>query len=237
MGRPTRIIAENIYFGECPRWRKGRLWFSDFFAHAVKSVSLAGDVRTELEMDDQPAGLGWMPDGSLLIVSMEKQTVVRRWRDGRVTMHAQLPKTGFRSNDMVERGGECVGGASAGAGVFSGGAGWRGAGGDRYGGDLLCVHAGRGRRADAVDARGADVVSAGAGSSACGEAAGSQRGCSARWFGRRSIGSLEENLQGELKLARIGVGGGLRDGSKAASAGGRVSGDRADEGIDGLREG
>jgi len=101
MGQPTRNIAENIYFGECPRWREGRLWFSDFFAHAVKSVSLAGDVRTELEMDDQPGGLGWMPDGSLLIVSMEKQTVVRRWRDGRVTVHAQLPKTGFRSNDMV----------------------------------------------------------------------------------------------------------------------------------------
>jgi sugar lactone lactonase YvrE len=101
MGRPTRIVAESIYFGECPRWREGRLWFSDFFAHAVKSVSLAGDVRTELEIDDQPAGLGWMPDGSLLIVSMEKQTVLRRWPDGTVTVHAQLPKMGFRSNDMV----------------------------------------------------------------------------------------------------------------------------------------
>ena len=101
MGRETRVITEDIYFGESPRWREGRLWFSDFFAHAVKSVSLAGDLRTEFEMDDQPSGLGWMPDGSMLIVSMEKQAVLRRWHDGRVTLHAQLPKMGFRSNEMV----------------------------------------------------------------------------------------------------------------------------------------
>jgi sugar lactone lactonase YvrE len=101
MGRATRVFTEDIYFGECPRWREGRLWFSDFFAHVVKSVSLAGDLRTEFEMDDQPSGLGWMPDGSLLVVSMEKQAVLRRWPDGKVTLHAQLPRTGFRSNDMV----------------------------------------------------------------------------------------------------------------------------------------
>ena len=30
MGRETRTLAEGIYFGEGPRWRDGRLWFSDF---------------------------------------------------------------------------------------------------------------------------------------------------------------------------------------------------------------
>ena len=52
-------------------------------------------------MDDQPAGLGWMPDGSMLVVAMERQEVLRRWPDGKVTLHAALPPTGFRSNDMV----------------------------------------------------------------------------------------------------------------------------------------
>jgi hypothetical protein len=33
----------------------------------VKSVSLAGDMHTEFEIDDLPSGLGWMPDGSMLI--------------------------------------------------------------------------------------------------------------------------------------------------------------------------
>ena len=80
MGRTTQVLAEGFYFGEGPRWRDGRLWFSDFYAHAVMSVSPAGDLRTEFEIDDQPSGLGWMPDGSMLIVSMTRRQVLRRSR-------------------------------------------------------------------------------------------------------------------------------------------------------------
>ena len=102
MARATRVLAEGIYFGEGPRWRQGRLWFSDFYAHAVKSVSLAGDVRTEFEIDDRPSGLGWMPDGSMLIVSMTKRQVLRRTADGAISVHADLKGiAGFHCNDMV----------------------------------------------------------------------------------------------------------------------------------------
>ena len=102
MGRETRILAEGLYFGEGPRWRQGRLWFSDFHAHAVKSVSLAGDVRTEVELDDQPSGLGWTPDGDLLIVSMAKRQLLRRSADGRLALHADLGAVAdFHCNDMV----------------------------------------------------------------------------------------------------------------------------------------
>ena len=102
MGRATRILAEGVYFGEGPRWRDGRLWFSDFYAHAVKSVSLAGDVRIEVELDDQPSGLGWMPDGSLLIVSMIRRQLLRRFSDGRISLHADLSAVAdFHCNDMV----------------------------------------------------------------------------------------------------------------------------------------
>ena len=78
MSRATRILSDGIYFGEGPRWRVGRLWFSDILAHVVKSVSPDGDLRTEFVIDDQPSGLGWMPDGSMLIVSMTKRHVLRR---------------------------------------------------------------------------------------------------------------------------------------------------------------
>jgi sugar lactone lactonase YvrE len=102
MGRTTRILAEGIYFGEGPRWHDGRLWFSDFYAHAVKSVSPTGDLRIEVEIDDRPSGLGWMPDGSLLIVSMTKRQVLRRSVDGRIAVHAELKDiAGFHCNDMV----------------------------------------------------------------------------------------------------------------------------------------
>jgi sugar lactone lactonase YvrE len=78
------------------------LWFSDFHAHAVKSVSLAGDLRTEFEIDDRPSGLGWMPDGSMLIVSMMKRQVLRRLKDGKIGVHADLSGiAAFHCNDMV----------------------------------------------------------------------------------------------------------------------------------------
>jgi sugar lactone lactonase YvrE len=102
MARQTTVLAEGIYFGEGPRWRNGRLWFSDFYAHAVKSVSPAGDLRTEFEIDDQPSGLGWMPDGSLLVVSMVKRRVLRRSLDGQISLHADLSNIAtFHCNDMV----------------------------------------------------------------------------------------------------------------------------------------
>jgi len=112
MGRTTRVLTEGIYFGEGPRWRDGRLWFSDFYAHAVKSVSLAGDLLTEVEIDDQPSGLGWMPDGSLLIVAQIKRQLLRRFPDGQIAVHAELGHIAdFHCNDMVvdSRGGAYVG--------------------------------------------------------------------------------------------------------------------------------
>jgi sugar lactone lactonase YvrE len=102
MSRPVKILAGGIYFGEGPRWHGGRLWFSDFFGKCVKSVSLSGDLRTEFEIDDQPSGLGWMPDGSLLVVSMTKRQVLRRTRDGNLSVHADLNGVAtFHCNDMV----------------------------------------------------------------------------------------------------------------------------------------
>jgi sugar lactone lactonase YvrE len=106
VARLVRTLATGIYFGEGPRWRAndsgGRLWLSDFYAHAVKSVSLEGDLRTELELDDQPSGLGWMPDGSLLVVSMVKRQVWRRWPDGHFALHANLADySAHMCNDMV----------------------------------------------------------------------------------------------------------------------------------------
>jgi sugar lactone lactonase YvrE len=68
----------------------------------VKSVSLAGDLRTEFEIDDQPSGLGWMPDGSLLVVSMTRRQLLRRSAGGDIRVHADLSGiAGYHCNDMV----------------------------------------------------------------------------------------------------------------------------------------
>lgn len=102
MTRTVQTLATGIYFGEGPRWHDGRLWFSDFYSSRVCSLSLEGDLRTELELDGRPSGLGWMPDGSLLVVRMELRQVWRRWPDGRFELHADLAgHSAFLCNDMV----------------------------------------------------------------------------------------------------------------------------------------
>jgi sugar lactone lactonase YvrE len=95
------VLAQGLYFGEGPRWHDGRLWFSDFHAHAVKSMDTGGAVRTELQIDDQPSGLGWLPDGRMLVVSMQRRQLLRVDPDG-VKVHADLSAVAtFHANDMV----------------------------------------------------------------------------------------------------------------------------------------
>jgi sugar lactone lactonase YvrE len=97
----TRVLAEGLYFGEGPRWHEGRLWFSDFHDRAVKSIDAAGVLRTELAIDDQPSGLGWLPDGRLLLVAMHRRQLLCAGRDG-VAVHADLSGVAtYHANDMV----------------------------------------------------------------------------------------------------------------------------------------
>ena len=97
----ANVLATGLYFGEGPRWHAGRLWFSDFYDRAVKSVGLRGDVRTELTIDDHPSGLGWLPDGRMLVVAMNERRLLRVDPDG-VHLHADLSGVAaHRANDMV----------------------------------------------------------------------------------------------------------------------------------------
>ena len=87
----AKVLATGLTFGEGPRWHRGRLWFSDFYDHAVKSLDAAGNVRIELQLDDQPSGLGWLPDGRLLVVAMHQRRLLRLDADG-VKVHADLDR-------------------------------------------------------------------------------------------------------------------------------------------------
>jgi sugar lactone lactonase YvrE len=104
----TTTLVTGLYFGEGPRWHDGRLWFSDFYAHAVKSVDESGNLRTELELDDQPSGLGWLPDGRLLVVAM-RERAVKRLDPGALVLHADISHlTAHLCNDMVVDGDGCA---------------------------------------------------------------------------------------------------------------------------------
>jgi sugar lactone lactonase YvrE len=95
-------FVSGLFFAECPRWHEGRLWYSDFFDHAVFSVSPEGERRVEVAFDGEPAGLGWLPDGRLLINSRLDRVIVRREPDGTLVEHGDLrPFATWHANDMV----------------------------------------------------------------------------------------------------------------------------------------
>ena len=107
----VRELAGGLRFGEGPRWHGGKLWFSDMYDHAVKTVDLQGHVETMVEIEGQPSGLGWLPDGRLLVVSMLDRRVLRLETE-RLVVHAELGGVAaFHCNDMVvdERGRAYVG--------------------------------------------------------------------------------------------------------------------------------
>lgn len=103
MSREISSIVTDLDFLEGPRWHDQRVWFSDFYTYRVYSAAEDGsDLRTEAEVPQQPSGLGWLPDGRLLIVSMGDARLLRREADGTLTCHADL--SGWVSgplNDMV----------------------------------------------------------------------------------------------------------------------------------------
>jgi sugar lactone lactonase YvrE len=71
------IVVDGLTFPEAPRWRDGRLWFSDFYTQRVLTVDPAGRLETVIEVPSRPSGLGWMPDGALLVVSMLDRRLLR----------------------------------------------------------------------------------------------------------------------------------------------------------------
>ncbi|HTO51923.1 MAG TPA: SMP-30/gluconolactonase/LRE family protein [Myxococcota bacterium] len=101
MASETKILVEGLCFPEGPRWHDGRFWFSDMHAKRVLRTGMDGRVETVVEVPERPSGLGWTPDGRLLIVSMQDRSLLRLDPTG-LTRVADLSHiAGFHTNDMV----------------------------------------------------------------------------------------------------------------------------------------
>jgi sugar lactone lactonase YvrE len=93
---------DGFAFLEGPRWHEGRLWFSDMHARRVYAASESGAVEAIARVPECPSGLGWLPDGRLLVVSMEDRKLLRRELGGTLRVHADLADIAtFHCNDMV----------------------------------------------------------------------------------------------------------------------------------------
>jgi len=72
-----RILLDDLVFPEGPRWWTDRLLFSDMHAGRVRSVDLDGKMAdVSDEISGHPSGLGFLPDGTLVIVSMQDRQLV-----------------------------------------------------------------------------------------------------------------------------------------------------------------
>ncbi|MDE0847029.1 MAG: SMP-30/gluconolactonase/LRE family protein [Actinomycetota bacterium] len=98
----SEVLLRGLAFGEGPRWHDGKLWFSDFYRHGIFTVDVSGKEELILEVPTQPSGLGWLPSGDLIFVSMLDRSLKRLSSDGQVHLHADL--SGIATgpcNDMV----------------------------------------------------------------------------------------------------------------------------------------
>jgi sugar lactone lactonase YvrE len=96
-----KLLVGGMCFLEGPRWHDGKLFFSDMHARKVMSVTLDGKAETIVEVPNWPSGLGWLPDGRMLVVSMTDRRLLRLDRDG-LKQVADISKlASFHCNDMV----------------------------------------------------------------------------------------------------------------------------------------
>src|ERR687893_1637758 len=96
-----RTVLEGGGFFEGPRWHEGTWWVSDFYRRTVSRVTPDGAETVVVEVEGQPSGLGWLPDGSLVVVSMKDHRVLR-YADGTLSTHADLTEhCGGHLNDLV----------------------------------------------------------------------------------------------------------------------------------------
>ncbi|TAX49685.1 gluconolactonase [Rhizobium leguminosarum] len=82
-------FADDFIFLESSKWRDGRLWVSDVFDHRVYSISPEGEREVVCQVPHRPSGLGFLPDGSLIIVSSKDKRLLR-FHGGKTEEYADL---------------------------------------------------------------------------------------------------------------------------------------------------
>lgn len=115
---PPVPLAGGFCFGEGPRWFEGLLWFSDMLGEAIHTVNLRGSMTTVPLPGHTPSGLGFRPDGTLLIASASDRKVLCYDGDTVTTLVDLSEQVPADLGDMVvDAAGRCYIGSQA----YSGG--------------------------------------------------------------------------------------------------------------------
>ena len=105
---PT-VVLEGLGFGESPRWRDDRLWFADFHSKRVMARTMDGTVDIVTTVPGTPGGLGFMPDGTPVVVSQEDFRLLKIGDAGELTEIADLSRycRGCANDLLVDPHGRC----------------------------------------------------------------------------------------------------------------------------------
>jgi sugar lactone lactonase YvrE len=85
----TSVLADGFWRLNAPRWHIGALWVSDTRASNVFRVDLDGKVTLVADMPGRPFGLGFLPDGELLVASMTKRLILN-FGNTKPAIHADM---------------------------------------------------------------------------------------------------------------------------------------------------
>ncbi len=96
-----QLLADGFVFLEGPRWHDGTLWVSDMFAEKVLRVDTQGNTEVVATVPQRPSGLGFLPDGRLLIVSMHDKKLLRQDPNGLAEVADVSALVRGDINDMV----------------------------------------------------------------------------------------------------------------------------------------
>ncbi|KRR18949.1 hypothetical protein CQ14_18850 [Bradyrhizobium lablabi] len=96
-----RCILDGGRYYEGPRWHAGRLWFVDCMERTLLSLSLSGECEQHAKFDDAPCGLGVLPDGTVIVLTMFRKRLLA-YRDGALSLYADLSKIATGTiDDMI----------------------------------------------------------------------------------------------------------------------------------------
>jgi sugar lactone lactonase YvrE len=100
---PVATLTDNLAFPEDPRWHDGHFYFADMLDRRVSRIEHDGSVTTVATFEDSPSGLGFLPNGDMLVVSMYHELLLRVDKSGSKSTYADLGSAtnGAGVNDMV----------------------------------------------------------------------------------------------------------------------------------------
>jgi sugar lactone lactonase YvrE len=95
-------IAEGFHFLEAPRWRDGNLYFSDFYGGTVFVLKSNGKVEPVCQVPKWVSGIGFTPNGEILVVSVIERKLLRFDTNGKLVEETDLSGLArYHCNDLL----------------------------------------------------------------------------------------------------------------------------------------